>query len=156
RVTDRNGSYLAHPRRDRPPSALGGPPDGPATTSSSRRRGALRRRQTAAPMHSHPPRRRRTLVNRRRWSSVFTVAWYADYAAMRGPWFMRGRVRPCLSLLTASAIAVGVLVAAGAPPTSAAPATPQFVQAGAKEVTSGTTNSLAFSSGNTTGNLIVV
>src|SRR5262245_11170813 len=73
-----------------------------------------------------------------------------------GPMLMRGRVRACLSLLTASAIAVGVLVAARAPPASAAPATPQFVQAGAKEVTSGTTNSLAFSSGNTAGNLIIV
>jgi PKD repeat protein len=69
---------------------------------------------------------------------------------------MRGRVRTCLSLLTASAIAVGTLVVAGAAPASAAPATPQFVQVRAKEVTSGTTNSLAFSSGNTAGNLIVV
>jgi glucose/arabinose dehydrogenase len=69
---------------------------------------------------------------------------------------MRGRVRTCLSLLTASAIAVGTLVVAGAAPASAAPATPQFVQVRAKEVTSGTTNSLAFSSGNTVGNLIVV
>jgi hypothetical protein len=69
---------------------------------------------------------------------------------------MRGRFRTCLSLLTASAIAVGMLVVAGAAPASAAPATPQFVQVGAKEVTSGTTNSLAFSSGNTAGNLIVV
>jgi hypothetical protein len=69
---------------------------------------------------------------------------------------MRGRVRTCLSLLTASAIAVGALVVAGAAPASAAPATPQFVQVRAKEVTSGTTNSLAFSSGNTVGNLIVV
>ena len=69
---------------------------------------------------------------------------------------MRGRVRTCLSLLTASAIAVGALVVAGAAPAIAAPATPQFVQVRAKEVTSGTTNSLAFSSGNTAGNLIVV
>jgi hypothetical protein len=69
---------------------------------------------------------------------------------------MRGRVRTYLSLLTASAITVGGLVVSGAAPASAEPATPQFVQALAKEVTSGTTNSLAFSSGNTAGNLIVV
>src|SRR5262249_23453655 len=69
---------------------------------------------------------------------------------------MRGRVRTCLSLLTASALAVGALVAVGATPASAASATPQFVQARAKEIASGTTNSLAFSSGNTAGNLIVV
>ena len=37
-----------------------------------------------------------------------------------------------------------------------AAATPTFVQATAKEVKSGTTNSLAFSSANTAGNLIVV
>ena len=37
-----------------------------------------------------------------------------------------------------------------------APATPQFVQVRAKEVTSGATNSLAFNSANTAGNLIVV
>ena len=75
---------------------------------------------------------------------------------MGGSMLMRGRVRTCLSLLTASAIAVGALVVAGAAPAIAAPATPQFVQVRAKEVTSGTTNSLAFSSGNTAGNLIVV
>lgn len=69
---------------------------------------------------------------------------------------MRGRVRTSLSLLTASALAVGAVVVLGAAEASAAPATPQFVQAQAKEVTSGTTNSLAFSSGNTAGNLIIV
>jgi glucose/arabinose dehydrogenase len=37
-----------------------------------------------------------------------------------------------------------------------APATPQFVQVRAQEVTSGSTNSLAFNSANTAGNLIVV
>ena len=35
-------------------------------------------------------------------------------------------------------------------------ATPTFVQGRAKEITSGTTNSLAFNSANTAGNLIVV
>src|SRR5215831_7042770 len=69
---------------------------------------------------------------------------------------MRRRVRACLSLLTASAIAVGALVVAGAAPAGAAPATPKFVQVRANEVTSGRTNSLTFSSGNTAGNLIVV
>jgi hypothetical protein len=37
-----------------------------------------------------------------------------------------------------------------------AAATPTFVQSRANEVTSGSTNSLAFSSANTAGNLIVV
>src|SRR5262245_22665699 len=72
-------------------------------------------------------------VNLRRLSSVFTMAWYADYATM-GAMLMRRRFRTCLSLLTASAISVGALVATGAAPASAAPATPQFVQVGAKEV----------------------
>jgi hypothetical protein len=39
---------------------------------------------------------------------------------------------------------------------AAAAATPTFVQVRAKEITSGTANSLAFSSANTAGNLIVV
>jgi len=39
---------------------------------------------------------------------------------------------------------------------AAAAATPAFVQVKAKEITSGTTNSLAFNSANTAGNLIVV
>ena len=42
------------------------------------------------------------------------------------------------------------------PVTTAGAATPAFVQARANEVTSGTTNNLAFSSANTAGNLIVV
>src|SRR5690242_3682002 len=66
------------------------------------------------------------------------------------------RLRTCLSLLTAGAIAAGALVVTSAASASAASATPQFVQVGAKEIASGTTNSLAFSSGNTAGNLIVV
>ena len=61
--------------------------------------------------------------------------------------------------------AVAVLVAAtlgllGLPliasPASAATATPTFKQVRAKEITSGTLNSLAFNSANTAGNLIVV
>jgi len=53
-------------------------------------------------------------------------------------------VRTCLSLLTASAIAVGALVVAGAAPASAVSATPQFVQV-ARNQTSGS-NSYTFQS----------
>jgi glucose/arabinose dehydrogenase len=54
-------------------------------------------------------------------------------------------------LVVIAALLVVMLPHAG----EGAPATPQFVQARAKEVTSGTANSLAFSSANTAGNLIV-
>jgi glucose/arabinose dehydrogenase/PKD repeat protein len=43
-----------------------------------------------------------------------------------------------------------------APPAAEAATTPQFLQGRTKEIKSGTTNSLAFSSANTAGNLIVV
>jgi glucose/arabinose dehydrogenase len=49
-------------------------------------------------------------------------------------------------------VVVGTLL----PPGAAVAATPAFVQTGAREVTSGTTNALAFGSPNTAGNLIVV
>ncbi len=51
---------------------------------------------------------------------------------------------------------VTVMVVSFLPVRPAEAATPTFVQVRAKEVTSGTTNSLAFSSANTSGNLIVV
>lgn len=55
------------------------------------------------------------------------------------------------------AVAVGALLAILLPAFQAhAAATPAFVQTRAKEVTSGTTNALAFNNANTAGNLIVV
>jgi glucose/arabinose dehydrogenase/PKD repeat protein len=53
-------------------------------------------------------------------------------------------------------ILVAALVGVALPRVDALAATPTFVQVRAKEVKSGTTNSLAFSSANTAGNLIVV
>ena len=54
-------------------------------------------------------------------------------------------------------LVLGASLGGGPPGTvAAAAATPTFVQVRAKEVKSGTTNSLAFSSANTAGNLIVV
>src|SRR5919198_1312811 len=49
-----------------------------------------------------------------------------------------------------------VLTGSGMSSEALAASTPAFVQARAKEITSETTNSLAFSSANTAGNLIVV
>ncbi len=65
------------------------------------------------------------------------------------PWFRRA-----LAFLVTAAL--GLLgLPLFAPPASAA-ATPTFKQVRAKEITSGTLNSLAFNSANTAGNLIVV
>jgi hypothetical protein len=57
----------------------------------------------------------------------------------------------------AAAATLGALISLSLPafPVHAA-ATPRFVQTRAKEVTSGTTNALAFTNANTAGNLIVV
>ena len=57
--------------------------------------------------------------------------------------------------IAAVACALGAMLFLSALAAEAQAATPTFVQTSAKEVTSGTTNSLAFSSANTAGNLIV-
>ena len=67
------------------------------------------------------------------------------------------RPRSLQLLAVLVALALGLL---GLPlialPASAAAATPTFQQVRAKEITTGTVNSLAFNSANTSGNLIVV
>src|SRR5215211_8253775 len=72
-----------------------------------------------------------------------------------------GPSRRSMAKLRAVQTLVGVVVIAGAlggmlALSRAQAATPTFVQGSAKEITSGTTNSLAFDSANTAGNLIVV
>jgi glucose/arabinose dehydrogenase len=76
----------------------------------------------------------------------------------RSPWSLLGlgRTRPLrrvAGVLIAASIFIGIL-----PPhrDAIAAVTPTFVQSRANQVTSGSTNSLAFSSANTAGNLIVV
>jgi chitodextrinase len=61
--------------------------------------------------------------------------------------------RVVAALVVVISVAVGI-VTYGSPAVQAAP--PSFVQVRAQEITSGRTNTLAFSSGNTAGNLIVV
>jgi hypothetical protein len=56
-------------------------------------------------------------------------------------------------VLIAASVLIGTL---STPRDALAAATPTFVQARANEVTSGSTNSLAFNTANTAGNLIVV
>ncbi len=65
------------------------------------------------------------------------------------PWFRRA-----LALLVTTAL--GLLGLPIFAPSASAAATPTFKQVRAKEITSGTLNSLAFNSANTAGNLIVV
>ena len=65
-----------------------------------------------------------------------------------------GRVRRALLAMTLFIGAQGVLLGA-LPQGQAVAGTPTFVQAKSNEVTSGTTNSVAFTSANTAGNLIV-
>jgi hypothetical protein len=63
------------------------------------------------------------------------------------------------TLRAIAALAAAILGLLGLPliaPTASAAATPAFKQARAKEITSGSLNSLAFNSANTAGNLIVV
>ena len=67
--------------------------------------------------------------------------------------------QPIFARLVGGAAALALTVLGwlqGAVPAHAATATPTFVQAQAKEITSGTVNSLAFTSANTAGDLIVV
>ena len=67
---------------------------------------------------------------------------------------MRPWSRRALAFLVTAAL--GLLGLPMFAPSASAAATPTFKQVRAKEITSGTLNSLAFSSANTTGNLIVV
>jgi chitodextrinase len=65
--------------------------------------------------------------------------------------YLRPRKRSITGLLAVLGLALAILL----PLSEAAAATPAFVQARANEVNSGTTNSAAFNSANTAGNLIV-
>ena len=67
----------------------------------------------------------------------------------------RPRTRRRLALFLLFGVVVAAVATTGLGETRVAQAAPSFVQARAREITSGTTNSLAFSSANTSGNLIV-